>query len=62
MSGWEITNNTFIDSYVGMFIGGGRDNKLICNHCPSTNYVSTHRVWPPVPRAAKLDLDLVDVF
>ena len=57
MSGWEITNNTFIDSYVGMFIGGGRDNKLIGNHCPSTNYVSTlHRVRPPVPRAAKLDV------
>ena len=40
MSGWEITNNTFIDSFVGMFIGGGRDNKLTNNHCPSTNFVS----------------------
>eukprot|EP01043_Picozoa_sp_COSAG02_P076792 COSAG02_NODE_16491_length_1079_cov_1.526531_1_plen_134_part_00 len=29
--------DTFIDSYVGMFIGGGRDNKLHGNHCPSTH-------------------------
>ena len=38
MSGWQIYNNTFIDSHVGMFIGGGRDNKLVGNHCPSTAF------------------------
>jgi hypothetical protein len=36
ISGWDIYNNTFIDSHVGICIGGGRDNLLHGNSCPST--------------------------
>jgi hypothetical protein len=32
MSGWEISENRFIDCMAGSFIGGGRDNHIHDNY------------------------------
>lgn len=32
MSGWTVTNNSFVDCQVGSFIGGGRDNVVTGNY------------------------------
>jgi hypothetical protein len=31
MSGWSVTNNTFHDCQIGLFVGGGRSNLFHSN-------------------------------
>jgi hypothetical protein len=42
MSGWSITNNTFLNCQIGSFIGGGRRNTVTGNyyeHCDTAQHL-----------------------
>jgi hypothetical protein len=42
MSGWNVTNNTFLNCQIGSFIGGGRRNTVTGNyyeHCDTAQHL-----------------------